>query len=125
MNAHTTAERGYLQNVSSTRSERRTEYEVIARITHRLRDAAQRAKRDYPAYVNALDENRRLWQAFAIDVADKDNQLPPDLKARIFYLCEFTEVHTKKILREKASIVPLLEINLAILRGLKTEGISQ
>lgn len=125
MNAQTSAERGYLQNVSSTRSERRTEYEVIARITHRLRDAARRAKRDFPAYVTALDENRRLWQAFAIDVSDKDNELPEDLKARIFYLAEFTETHTRKILREKASVVPLLEINLAILRGLKTESLTQ
>jgi flagellar protein FlaF len=121
VHAQNTAERGYLQNVSSTRSERRTEYEVIARITHRLRDAAQRAKRDYPGYVAALHDNRKLWQAFAIDVSHKDNQLPDELRARIFYLSEFTEKHTQDILRNKASVVPLLEINLALLRGLKNE----
>ena len=124
MSAINTAERGYHQNMSSTQSGRRTEYQVVARITHRLRDAAQEAKKDYPTYVAALDENRKLWQAFAVDVLDKDNALPQDLKARIFYLAEFTEAHTRKILREKASVLPLLEVNMAVLRGLKTESTS-
>jgi len=122
VNAIDTAVRGYQQNRSSTQSERRTEYDVVAQITHRLRDAAQKAREDYPGYVAALTDNRRLWQIFAIDVLDKENALPPELKARIFYLAEFTEAHTKKILREKQSVLPLLEVNMAILRGLKSES---
>lgn len=122
MNVHTIAERGYMQNAASTRSERRTEYEVLARITHRLRKAAQNERRDYPAYIEALNDNRTIWKAFAVDVLDKKNGLPDELKARIFYLAEFTDSHTSKIIREKQSVVPLLEINVAILRGLKPEG---
>lgn len=122
MNAIDTAVRGYQQNRSSTQSERRTEYDVVAQITHRLRDTAQKAREDYPGYVAALTDNRRLWQIFAVDVLDKENALPPELKARIFYLAEFTEAHTKKILREKQSVLPLLEVNMAILRGLKSES---
>lgn len=122
MNVQTTAERGYMQHAASTHSERRIEYEVMARVTHRLREAARRAKRNYPAYVEALDDNRKLWQVFAVDVLDKDNELPDELRARIFYLAEFTAAHTTKILREKASVVPLLEINVAILRGLNAKG---
>ena len=117
-----TAERGYLGSMKSTRSERRTEYEVIAQITRELRDAAARARKDFPAYVEALDRNRKLWQAFAIDVSHDENPLPDELRARIFYLAEFTENHTRKILRERVSVLPLLEINMAILRGLKPEG---
>ena len=122
VNAIDTAVRGYQQNRSSTQSERRTEYDVVAQITHRLRDTAQKARDDYPSYVAALTDNRRLWQIFAVDVLDKENALPPELKARIFYLAEFTEAHTKKILREKQSVLPLLEVNMAILRGLKSES---
>lgn len=122
MNAVSQAMKGYAQNRTSTQSERRTEYDVVAQITYRLREAAQNARKDYPAYVAALEENRKLWQIFAVDVLDKDNALPPELKARIFYLSEFTEAHTKKILREKQSVLPLLEVNMAILRGLKPES---
>ena len=125
MNALNTAENGYRQNMRSTKSARRTEYEVVARITHRLRDTALKVSDDYPAYVEALSENRQLWQAFALDVMDKNNPLPDELKARIVYLAEFSDAHTTKILREKASVLPLLEVNMAILRGLKTESVNQ
>lgn len=125
MNAINDAKNGYLQNMTSTKSARRMEYEVVARVTHRLRDAANNARRDYPGYVAALEDNRQLWQIFALEVIDKDNPLPEDLKARIFYLAEFSNLHTKKILREKVSALPLLEINMAILRGLKNESIDR
>jgi len=119
------AERGYGQSRSSTQSGRRTEYDVVAQITHQLRDTAGRAKQNFPAYVTALNTNRRLWRAFAIDVMHKDNPLPAELKARIVYLAEFTETQTSKILREKSSVLPLLEVNMAILRGLKSESTVQ
>ncbi len=125
MNGLSIAERGYLGSMETTRSERRSEYEIIARITRRLRDAARSQKKDFPAFAEALDVNRQLWQIFAIDVADSNNPLPPDLRARIFYLAEFTETHTRKVLRDKVSVMPLLEVNMAILRGLKPEGVKK
>ncbi|MEP6443966.1 MAG: flagellar biosynthesis regulator FlaF [Hyphomicrobiales bacterium] len=125
MNGLSIAERVYLGSMETTRSERRSEYEVIARITRRLRDAARAQKTDFSGFVEALDLNRQLWQIFAIDVADDQNPLPQELRARIFYLAEFTEIHTRKVLREKASIMPLLEVNMAVLRGLKPEGIAK
>ena len=124
MNGLSIAERGYLGSMETTRSERRTEYEVIAQITRQLRDAANRAQTDYPGFVEALQRNRELWKTLAIDVADPDNLLPAALRARIFYLAEFTEEQSRKVLREKASVLPLLEVNMAILRGLKPEGMA-
>lgn len=118
----TTARKGYQQNMTSTKTVKRTEYEVVAQITHRLRDTAQNKAKDFPSFVSALDDNRRLWQAFAMDVASDANPLPKELRARIVYLAEFTDLHTKKVLRQKETVMPLLEINMAILRGLKTEG---
>ena len=76
-----------------------------------------------PQLLEALHENRKLWRTLAIDVADKDNALPKDLRARIFYLAEFTDHHTNAVIRKKVSAVPLLEINTAILRGLKQDGV--
>jgi flagellar protein FlaF len=96
------------------------EFEVIARISHRMKSAIQ--KNDYPALVEALYENNKLWMAFAIDVANPENQLPDELRARIVYLADFTRQHTQKVMRKTDTALPLLEINAAIMRGLKQEG---
>lgn len=120
MNATSLAQRAYAPSAAPTRSARSIEYDVIARITYRLKRAIEARK--LPALLEALDENRKLWRALATDVADKDNGLPDELRARLFYLYEFTDHQTQKVIREKASAVPLLEVNTAILRGLKHEG---
>lgn len=122
MNAFSSAQRGYAAHAETTQTGRRAEYALIARLTHRLRATAQDASKNYPEYAQALHDNRKLWSTLAIDVADKENSLPETLRARVFYLSEFTSQHTTKILREKASVLPLLEINMAVLRGLKQEG---
>jgi len=77
------------------------------------------------ALIEAMHENRKLWTALAADVASSDNGLTQELRARIFYLAEFTVEHTRKVLRNKATAVPLLEINSAILGGLQAEGTSK
>jgi flagellar protein FlaF len=41
------------------------------------------------------------------------------LRARIFYLAEFTRAHTRKVLRRTAGPDALVEINLAVMRGLR------
>lgn len=125
MNATSQALRGYAENAVSTRNGRRAEYDVFARVTQQLRDTAVHSKTDFPGYAEALHLNQKLWAALVVDVVDTGNPLPDELKARIIYLAEFTQHHTRKILREKASIMPLLEINMAVLRGLKKEGPSQ
>lgn len=124
MNAISQALKGYAEHAVSTKSDRRSEYDVIAKVTQQMRDTAVQAKADFPAFVSALHLNRRLWTALVVDVADDDNPLPDELKARIMYLADFTRHHTHRVLREKASVLPLLEINMAVLRGLKTEGVS-
>ncbi len=122
MNATSLAVRGYAENASTTRNERRSEYDVFARVTKTLRDTATKAKTNFPAYAEALHLNQRLWTALVVDVADPENLIPDDLKARIVYLAEFTQQHSRKILRDNASVMPLLEINMAVMRGLKTEA---
>ena len=41
---------------------------------------------------------------------------------RIFYLAEFTEQHSSQVLGDNATVEPLLEINMAVLRGLRQIG---
>ena len=114
------AQRAYkttFENVSTPRS---VEFQVIARITHRLKKAIQ--TRDRRALIEAMHENRLLWNTLAADVAMPENALPQELRARILYLAEFTAHHTRKVLRNEDTAVPLLEVNAAILGGLQNEG---
>lgn len=120
MNAFDMAQRAYAPTTAPTRSHRSIEYEVIARVTHRLKKAVETS--DFVKLVEALHENRKLWRSLAIDVSDDGNGLPDDLRARIFYLAEFTDHHTSEVMGKRANAVPLLEVNTAVLRGLKPSG---
>ncbi|MFK7834739.1 MAG: flagellar biosynthesis regulator FlaF [Sulfitobacter sp.] len=120
MNAYALAQRAYAPTAAPTRSDRSIEYDVIARITARLKAAI--TSDEFPKLMEALHENNTLWRTLALDVADAENSLPKSLRARIFYLAEFTDAQTKKVIRNGESPIPLLEVNMAILRGLKSNG---
>lgn len=120
MNALRKAENAYRNDNLPIRTDRGTEYEVFARITHRLKTAGtDHASR--PLLAEALHENRRLWITLAADVASDENALSPDLRARIIYLSEFVRRHSSLVLTG-APRDPLLEINTAIMRGLRQTG---
>lgn len=121
MNAFAQAQRAYAPTQAPIKTARSAEYEVIARISHRMKRAMQLD--DFPALAEALHENNKLWTTLAVDVAHPDNQLPKDLKARILYLSEFTRQHAGKVMQKRENAMPLLEINAAILKGLK-QGVS-
>jgi flagellar protein FlaF len=117
VNASTLAHQGYAPTAAPLKSARRAEYDVIARITSRLATAIE--TKDFNKLVHAMHENRTLWRKLALDVAHRDNLLPDDLRARLIYLAEFTEHHTRKVIARTESAAPLVEVNTAILRGLK------
>lgn len=119
MNVVERAREGYGRSSVLIRSPRATEYEAIARISHRLRAAAQESSTNFPAFVAALSDNARLWTTLAVEVAQPDNQLPRDLRARLFWLAEFTTTETRKILRGEGDVGILIEVNAAVLQGLR------
>jgi len=104
------------------RSPRAVEYAAVARVTSRLKKAGSEGPDHFPELDAALNENRDLWRMLAMDVASDGNELPAGLRARLFYLFEFTDQHTTKVLERSAGIAPLVEINTAIMRGLSDSG---
>lgn len=100
------------------RTARATEFDALARISHRLRRALANGREDFPELVSALHENRRIWTVFASAVARDDNALPAELRARIFFLSEFTDHITKQVMRGEDTGTALIEVNAAVLRGL-------
>ena len=119
MNVVERAQDGYGRNAIHMKSPRDAEYEAIARISHRLRSAAQNRNKDFAAYVAALHENNRLWTTLAAELAQPENELPKDLRARLFWLAEFTVNETRKLMRNDGDVGILIEINCAVLHGLR------
>lgn len=106
---------------SAVKTERGTEHAAFERVTAQLfradRPGAKMAER-----AAALHHNRQLWTLMAASVADADNALPKALRAQIFYLAEFTLQHSRKALSGGVSVAPLIEINTAVMRGLRGEA---
>jgi flagellar protein FlaF len=116
------ARTAYAASGSPVRTERGTEYQAFAGITARMKAASDKGQPGYPALAAALHDNRRLWAILASDVADKENGLAGELRARIFWLAEFTRQHTTGVLAGKADPAILIEINSAMMNGLRGEG---
>lgn len=123
MNAHFMVRAAYAGKDAATRTPRAIEYEVFARITQRLRTATGAAgPGSFSMLAQALHDNRKLWAILAMDLADDGNGLPPSLRARLFYLSEFTAQHTSKVLASEAKADVLIDINTAVMRGLQRQG---
>ncbi|MGR3761356.1 flagellar biosynthesis regulator FlaF [Roseobacteraceae bacterium NS-SX3] len=120
MNALLKAKSAYSAAKAPTRTAKNFEYEVIGRITRRLVAAAQKGRPGFKELAEALNDNSRLWTIFTTDLASSGNPLPAELKEQLFYLAEFTRQHTSKVLARKAGVQPLVEINTAIMRGLRS-----
>ena len=112
----------YAQKEAPTRTFRSIEYDLLAQITRRLRAAWANRDADFPGLVRALADNEQLWSTLAADVALPGNGLPAPLRARHFYLYEFTAHHSRAIRDGKGSVEVLADINTAVMRGLRGEG---
>lgn len=112
----------YARQEAPTRSLRSVEYDLLAQTTRRLRSAWVNRNSDFPGLARAVADNQALWSTLASDVALPGNSLPPALRARLFYLFEFTAQHSRAILDGNASVEVLADINTAVMRGLRGEG---
>lgn len=120
MNPSLLAQNAYAPRVAPIRTYTGVEYDAFAKITSALKSAA-----DFTQKVAALHHNRSLWALLAADVADPENALPDPLRAQIFYLAEFTNQHTRKVLQKEAQVDVLIEVNTAMMRGLRQQpGVS-
>jgi flagellar protein FlaF len=109
---------------AATRAEdpRSTEYRLFAQVTRALIKAAEADLLDMKTRSEALDWNRRVWSAFAIDCAEPDNKLPEGLRAAIISLSIFVSKHSSAVMREGADIDILIEINKTIMQGLQPQS---
>ena len=112
----------YARPAAPIRTARAAEYEVIARITQQLVAANARRDQDFASFLEAVFRNEKLWSTLAADVAEPGNGLPAALRARLFYLYRFTADHSRKIRQNAADAEVLIDINKAVLKGLRGDG---
>lgn len=121
MNVSEQARRAYAPTQVAVQTPRSTEAKLISQVTSQLQRHLDGAS-PFADIAASVHRNREMWTILAGDVADPKNELPDNLRAQIFYLAEFTHLHSQKVLRENASVAPLIDINTAILRGLNGTG---
>ncbi len=115
------ARAAYARPEAPGRSPRALEYELLARATKAL-STARAEGASHAQVLAALNENQRLWSTLAADVAEPENGLPQQLRAQLFYLYEFTALHSRAVRDKKASVEVLIDINTAVMRGLRGQG---
>jgi flagellar protein FlaF len=118
MSAHALTQNAYGDATRATGTPRNVEYQVFSQITGRL-NRAIRGHCPFGELAMALHENLRLWTIIATDVTRTENGLPLQLRSQLADLSKFTRSHTQKVLRKEADASILIEINTAIMRGLR------
>lgn len=112
------SERAYGSN--ALRSARDTEYDVFSRVTRLLREASRDGRgRDT---IFAVYKNNELWTILATDLSDPANALPREVKAGLISLAIFSLRHGKTVLAGDATIDALIEVNIAVMKGLRGEA---
>lgn len=119
MNMPGNASQAYRQVAQSTRTPRDVEYEAFVRVTRDLKSSFPKRAQSFAAYAEALNRNRKMWRLLAGDLRQPGNALPNELKAQILSLAGFVDDHTSKALARKVSPAVLIEINIAMMQGLR------
>lgn len=109
---------GYASN--AVRTDKDNEYGAFARVTQMLRHAHDGGQmRDRIA---AAHKNNDLWTALAADLTHPGNSLPDPLKAGLLSLAMFSIRHGHAVMRGAATTEALIDVNLAIMKGLRHEA---
>ncbi len=112
---------------ASARAEdpRSTEYRLLGHVTRALMEVREAGRGELNRLSSALDWNRKVWSTFAADCATPANGLPDQLRASIISLSIFVSKYSSEVLRDGASIDPLIDINRTIMQGLEAQAALQ
>ena len=113
------ARSGY--DARSIRTARGTEYALFAQITARLKAVDESDRAAFPTLARAVSDNQRLWGALSEDLMSDANALPVALRAQLISLAEFVRRHSLAVLGGRAKVAALIDINTAIMKGLRGE----
>lgn len=107
-------------NQASKRAETpsQTEYRLFAQVTRALMDAKTAPAGAWSQVAEAIDWNRRVWNALALDCAQAENGLPESIRAGIISLAMFISRHSSVAVKNVAEVDTLIDLNRTIMQGL-------
>lgn len=109
----------YQRAAQRTESPRETELRLLTQVTRALSEAAVSEPSEIGKRAEALDWNRRVWEALGGDCALPGNGLPEALRAQLISLSIFVVRQSTAIMRrEDDDWQILIEINRSIMQGL-------
>jgi flagellar protein FlaF len=120
MNPNAQARAGY-GAAAPIRTARGAEYAVFAQVTRRLSAVDETDKSAYGQLAQAVLDNQRLWGTLSEDLMLESNALPVALRAQLISLAEFVRRQSLAVLGGRAKLAPLIDINTAIMKGLRGE----
>lgn len=100
-------------------SGRDNEYAALSHATYMMQKSKSTKDVNIQDFLLSINNNLKLWTIFATDVAKKENPLPNDVKSALFYLFEFTQLETHRLIRGEGDIDTLIDINKSIMKGLR------
>ena len=108
----------YAETIAETEDPRELEYLTILQITLDL-EKFLGATDVSPELKSALWRNQLLWSALRADLLSEGNALPDTLKAGLVSLSFSVDRHTPKVLDGSIDVGLLVDVNRAVMRGLK------
>ena len=100
---------------NTTEEPRKTEYRLFAQVTKSLMEVNDG---DNGKLAKAVHWTRRLWMTLQADCADETNILSDQTRAGIISLAIWVDKHSRDVLRGKAEVTPLIDVNRSIMEGL-------
>ncbi len=112
---------GRAQNIAE--NPRSTEYRLLAQVCGAL-SRARDSKRGTSDFVDALLWNKKVWDAFIIDLSSDGNRLPIELRAQIIGIGLWVGRETIQVLDGTGDIDSLINVNKSIMEGLAPQPTS-
>jgi flagellar biosynthesis activator protein FlaF len=106
---------GKVQN--ATENPRSMEYRLLGQVTAALTKARDGA-RGTAEFVDALLWNKKVWDAFIVDLSSEGNRLPKELRAQIIGIGLWVGRETIQVLDGTGDIDALINVNKTIMEGL-------
>ncbi|MCU4654327.1 flagellar biosynthesis regulator FlaF [Roseibacterium sp. SDUM158016] len=118
----------YKNNIRETENPRDIERRILLRIAGEMdrsasdydhaQDQSERLRILSEGLRETLAENIMFWSALKLDLADPNNQLPPDLRAALISLALWVERQSNAVIGGEKGVAALVSTNRAIAAGL-------
>lgn len=106
---------GRVQN--ATENPRSMEYRLLGQVTAALTKARD-GNRGTAEFVDAMLWNKKVWDAFIVDLSSEGNRLPKELRAQIIGIGLWVGRETIQVLDGTGDIDALINVNKTIMEGL-------